>query len=73
MKIICAWCQRWMGDKMPFSNLAETHGICPECKKKMMEELQGSGPKIVPEKKIEEILAGVRASVPKGRRRSSQE
>ncbi len=32
---ICAWCQKDMG---PFEGEGDTHGICKECCKKVLEE-----------------------------------
>ncbi len=31
MKIICAWCNKDMGEKEPLDNLETTHGMCPMC------------------------------------------
>jgi hypothetical protein len=36
MKIICAWCKQKIGDK---PGQSVSHGICDECYKNFMEEL----------------------------------
>ena len=42
-KIICSWCQRLMGTKkwkgIIHEGLDITHSICPECKEKVMREM----------------------------------
>ena len=46
MKVICAWCLKDMGTKECLnSGLAEgeepvSHGLCPECKVKVMAEIE---------------------------------
>jgi hypothetical protein len=40
MKIVCAWCQKAMGDKEPITDLSHTHGICPECLRVLEQENQ---------------------------------
>lgn len=35
MKIVCAWCGKDMGEKPPFEDKSVTHGMCPECYKKV--------------------------------------
>ena len=44
MKIICSWCNKFMGEKVPYDDSSETHGKCPEClkKQKANKELSGS-------------------------------
>jgi len=43
LKIICSWCQKFMGTKKCESLIHEgldiTHSICPECKEKVMREM----------------------------------
>ncbi len=34
---ICAWCKKDMGH---FDGVGDTHGICPECKEKMMADFK---------------------------------
>ena len=31
MILICAWCQKKLGEKEPLENKDHTHGICPAC------------------------------------------
>jgi hypothetical protein len=44
LKIICSWCQKFMGTKKCESLIREgldiTHSICPECKEKVMREME---------------------------------
>ena len=40
MRIICAWCGKEMGVKEAEGGSGITHGICPECNKKVREDLQ---------------------------------
>ena len=43
LKRICAWCQKFMGTKkcegLNHEGLDITHSICPECKEKVMREM----------------------------------
>ena len=43
LKIICAWCRKFMGTKkcegLNNQNLDITHSICPECEEKVMREM----------------------------------
>jgi len=39
---ICAWCKKDMGH---FGGSDDTHGICPECKEKMMADIRKANPK----------------------------
>jgi len=32
--IKCAWCGKYLGEKEPYEDKSETHGICPECRAK---------------------------------------
>jgi hypothetical protein len=34
MVTVCAWCQRYLGSKEPFSNPAVSHGICGPCQER---------------------------------------
>ncbi len=34
----CAWCRRFLGEKPPYEDTSETHGICPDCVKKYFPE-----------------------------------
>ena len=40
MKIVCAWCEKDLGTKEVNSGSGAeiTHGVCPECAKKVMNE-----------------------------------
>ena len=44
LKIICSWCQRFMGTKkcegLNRVGLDITHSICPECEEKVMREIE---------------------------------
>lgn len=31
MKRVCSYCKKIFGEKKPFEDKTETHGICPEC------------------------------------------
>jgi len=31
MKRVCAWCNKNMGEKPPYEDTSETHGMCDEC------------------------------------------
>ena len=37
---ICAWCKKKIGEKEPFDDRRETHGICDDCIKKELNEDQ---------------------------------
>jgi hypothetical protein len=43
LKIICSWCQKFMGTKKCEGLFREgldiTHSICPACKEKVMQEM----------------------------------
>lgn len=43
LKIICSWCQKFMGTKkcegLNREGLDITHSICPECNEKVMREM----------------------------------
>ena len=43
MKIVCAWCDKDMGEKPPYEDKGVTHGICPECYREMMPEKKEKG------------------------------
>lgn len=40
MKIICAWCQKDMGEKLGGGSDLITYSICPDCKEKVGKELE---------------------------------
>ena len=44
LKIICSWCQKFMGTKECEGLIREgpdiTHSICPECEEKVMREME---------------------------------
>jgi hypothetical protein len=40
MIIICSKCKCNLGEKEPLENKNLTHGLCPECMKKYMKELE---------------------------------
>jgi hypothetical protein len=44
LKIICSWCQKFMGTKkcksLGLEGLDITHSICSECKEKVMREME---------------------------------
>ncbi|MCX6720426.1 MAG: hypothetical protein NTW11_01320 [Candidatus Staskawiczbacteria bacterium] len=39
IKIICSWCEKDMGTKEA-EEPGETHSICPDCKKKFVDEFE---------------------------------
>lgn len=39
---ICAWCEKFLGEKPPYEDKSITHTICPECAKKMEEDDESS-------------------------------
>lgn len=41
MKLICSYCRKLLGEKVPFENSAVTHGLCPECHQAIMKQLEG--------------------------------
>lgn len=46
LKVICAWCGKYIGTKEVFGTTDEptlpvTHCICPKCKAKLEEEIKG--------------------------------
>lgn len=62
MKIICAWCKKFLGEKEPFDDLSETHAKCTDCLKKQSEDNRRDlyGPKDLPRKETPaEIAANV--------------
>ncbi len=40
MTVICAWCQKHIGEKEPIEIQTETHGICQGCFTEMVERVQ---------------------------------
>jgi hypothetical protein len=43
VKLICAWCLKDLGDIAP-EQPGVTHGVCEECKRKIMAELHSQRP-----------------------------
>jgi hypothetical protein len=45
LKVVCAWCLKSMGTKgnglVGKSLFFISHGICPECAKKLLEQVKG--------------------------------
>ncbi len=39
---ICSWCKKSMGEKKPYADKSETHGICPKCKSKYFGKVKPS-------------------------------
>lgn len=39
MKVVCAWCEKFLGEKEPVMLNLVTHGMCQECRDRMKEEL----------------------------------
>jgi DNA-directed RNA polymerase subunit RPC12/RpoP len=39
--IKCAWCGKYLGEKEPYEDKSETHGICPECLAKYFLKKEG--------------------------------
>ena len=52
---ICAWCKKVMGEKKPYEDTSETHGICKSC----LNEEMGTCP--ICEKRVlrDRLLEGV--------------
>lgn len=42
MKIVCAWCQKDMGEKEPLEDTAITHSICDACQQKQINDIAKS-------------------------------
>jgi len=40
LTIVCAWCNKDMGEKDGQGVSGTTHGICPDCQEKIMNELK---------------------------------
>ena len=38
MIILCAWCQKNLGEKEPLDDQSITHGMCQDCYDKFFEE-----------------------------------
>jgi hypothetical protein len=38
MKTTCIWCGNSMGEKPPYDDKRETHGVCKKCQKVDIEE-----------------------------------
>lgn len=41
MKIVCAWCGKYLGEKEPMSDTGTTHGLCQECLAKELKKIKG--------------------------------
>ena len=41
MIVKCAWCGKVIGEKSPLEDKSETHGICPDCRKKHFGDIPG--------------------------------
>lgn len=41
MKVICAWCKKFLSDdgEPAVDGMDVSHGVCEECKKKVLKEL----------------------------------
>lgn len=37
IRVFCAWCGKYMGDKDGQGQTGASHGMCPKCYKKLME------------------------------------
>ena len=44
MFIICSYCQHILGEKVPFSDCRETHGICPTCRDRELDRIRNLMP-----------------------------
>jgi hypothetical protein len=40
IQIICAWCQRDLGKKEGDATYPVSHGICPDCERKVRAEIE---------------------------------
>jgi len=40
MKIICAWCNKILGEKEPYGSGRVSHGICEDCRRKIDKEIE---------------------------------
>lgn len=40
MKVVCAWCNKELGEKEPLEDTSITHSICDECKNKYFKEIK---------------------------------
>jgi len=40
MRVICAWCNRPMGEKEPYEDETISHGMCGKCKRKVDQEVK---------------------------------
>lgn len=54
MKILCAWCGKYLGNKEPLSDLSITDSICGECYKKIRDKIEECG-----EEHVEEFVSGI--------------
>jgi uncharacterized Zn finger protein (UPF0148 family) len=42
MKVICAWCEKYLDTRKAISPGKTSHGICPECDKRIRKEWEES-------------------------------
>ena len=40
MKVICSWCDKDLGEKEPLADTRVSHGMCEDCRKKIMEGMK---------------------------------
>ena len=53
--IRCAWCGKYLGEKEPYEDKSETHGICPECRAKYFPKKDSTPPLIIPRGDLKRI------------------
>jgi hypothetical protein len=53
--IRCAWCGKYLGEKEPYEDKSETHGICPECRAKYFPKKDSSSPLTIPRDDLKRI------------------
>jgi hypothetical protein len=57
LRVYCAWCGAFKGEKEPLENKTETHGICQKCyRREVRDMLAGKCPKFDDCPKIKIIL-----------------
>ena len=56
MKVICSWCDKDLGEKEPLADTRVSHGICEDCRKKIMEGI----------KRERDNSSGIRSSIRQG-------
>lgn len=40
MKIVCAWCGKYLGEKGSINDKNTSHGVCPDCIPKVEKEIE---------------------------------